>query len=122
AHGGDAWTAERLAESLRQVTDWVQPQRPRWLSAASERFLLCQQQTVDAPAAFARMSGPRGRRTAADLLSESSAPAGAVEIVAAEVDRVLFRDDRAIGVQAIANGETAAASWYAEQGVILCGG
>ncbi len=122
AHGGDSWAAERLAESLRQVTDWVQPQQPRWLSEASERFLRCGQYAVDPPAAFARMSGVAGRRTAADVLSESPAPAGSIEIVAAEVDRVLFRDHRAIGVQACGDGEATTASWYAEQGVILCGG
>src|SRR5690606_28817017 len=58
----------------------------------------------------------------ADVLGESPAPAGSIEVVAAQVDRVLFRDERAIGVQAFAAGEATATSWYAEQGVILSGG
>ena len=121
-HGGDTWTSNQLTDSLRQVTAWVQPQPPRWLSEASARFLRSGQPAVEPPAAFARMSGPSGRRTAADLLSESSTAATAIEIVAAQVERVLFRDDRAIGVQAVAAGQSTAASWYAERGVILCGG
>lgn len=123
AHGGDDWTVSQLAESLRQVTDWVQPQPPRWLSAASERFFNCRERpAVEPPAAFARMGGRSGRRTAADLLNESSAPAAAIEIVTAQVDRVLFRADRAIGVQTAATDQETALSWYAERAVILCGG
>ncbi len=122
AHGGAAWAVNRLTESLQQVSDWVQPQPPRWLSAASERFLCCQQPAIDPPTAFARMGGRSGRRTAADLLSESSAPAAAIELLTAQVDRVLFREEQAIGVQTLATDQAPSESWYAERGVILCGG
>lgn len=123
AHGGEDWSISQLAASLQQVTDWVQPQPPRWLSEASERFLrCCQYPAVDPPAAFARMNGRGGRRTAADLLSESTAPAGSIEIVSAQIDRLVFRANQAIGVQTVATGHAASESWYTERGVILCGG
>lgn len=122
-HGGDALDRQSLADSLACVTSWVQPEAPRWLSEATRQFLQVTFPAIEAPHAFRRMTR-RGRRfTAADLVLGAESNTGeAVDLVIANVRRVVFDGDRATGLEIQADGDLTATVLLADEKVVLCGG
>jgi choline dehydrogenase len=129
--GGLDWAPERLAASLDAVTAWVRPEPPRWLSTASRRFLELTHPAIHAPHAFARMTDPSGRKTAADLLADSRS----ILWVDGLTERLLFAEEaprrdflahreplRVIGAEIRPPDAGPAQRLFAERGVILCGG
>lgn len=129
--GGPDWAPERLAASLDAVTAWVRPEPPRWLSAASRRFLELTHPAIHAPHAFARMTDASGRKTAADLLVDSRS----IRWEAGLTERLLFAEGssggdflahheplRVTGVEFRPSDSGPTRRLLAERGVVLCGG
>lgn len=130
--GGTDWDADRLGASFEAVTAWVRPEPPRWLSAASRRFLELTRPAIHPPHAFARMSNRSGRMTAADLLADSAS----IVWVNGLAERLLYagaspagdigtrRGDlpRVTGVEVRQFGFPDTRPILADRGVILCGG
>lgn len=129
--GGTDWDADRLGASFDAVTAWVRPEPPRWISAASRRFLGLTRPAIHPPHAFARMTDRSGRKTAADLLANSAAITWvnglAERLLYAEAspagDIVTGRDPlRVTGVEVRQLDAPDTRPILAARGVILCGG
>jgi len=118
--GGSAWSPVALRASLQQVTTWVRPEAPRWLSPSSERFLAAIPSLGVERLTHWRMNRRGVRTTAADVLRESPAVAR-VEHRVGLVSRLEIADQRVIGVR-IDNGQGGEETVHAERGVVLCGG
>jgi len=131
--GGTRWSAADLRSSLTEVTAWVSPESPRWLSEASTRFLKVARPAIESPHAFRRMSDRSGRRTAAELLTGCDR----IRRITGSVDRVLFAPGpespglapagagglpRATGVWLRPDGLDSPHIVSANRGVILCAG
>ncbi|TVP99270.1 MAG: GMC family oxidoreductase [Planctomycetaceae bacterium] len=132
-HGGTHWSAADLRASLTEVTTWVSPESPRWLSEASSRFLKVARPAIEPPHAYHRMSDRSGRRTAAELLTGCDR----IRRITGSVDRVLFaegtespglapagaeRSTRATGVWLRPDALDSPHVVSANRGVILCSG
>jgi choline dehydrogenase-like flavoprotein len=123
-HGGSKLKRQSLQSSLATVTSWVQPQPPRWLSEATNRFLRTNFPAIEAPHAFLRMGNRDGRVTAADVLFNGTFQrcGGAVDLIIAHVHRVVFDGQRAIGLEVQSALDSTATTMQAEKSVVLCGG
>lgn len=127
-HTGPHFDRQRGLASLDTVTAWVDPQPPRWVSMATDRYLRTNLLAIEPPHVFRRMANREGRVTAADLLpaaakaGDAHPAGGSITIVHAIATRVLFRGDHACGVQVRYPGAGVTTDLVADQGVILCGG
>lgn len=121
AAGGTAWSCESLTRALDDVSRWVQPESPRYLAEATTRFLDASVSAGAAMSPFARMTRDGWRRTAADVLDESTA-VQRINRLTAEVKKIRFDQARAIGVDVVPAGGSAVASIAANRAVILCAG
>ena len=90
------WGIERLREAFREVEAIVRPEPPRWLSESSKRFLDAAEGIEPRQGRIYRRVNRGGRRwNPANMLDDR------VEVVRAQVDRVAFDGDRAIGVELV---------------------
>jgi len=122
-HGGGKLNRRSLQSSLAAVTAWVQPQPPRWLSAATSRFLQTAFPATQAPHAFLRMGNRDGRVTAADLLSHLDLnKGGTVDLIIAQVRRVVFDRQRAVGLEVQTASAPTTTTIKATKSVVLCCG
>ncbi len=121
-NGGGNLDRQGLLASLAAVTSWVQPEPPRWLSDATRHYLRTATPAIEAPHAFLRMGNRAGRITAADLLAAATLDRGNLEILIANVTRVVFDRDRAIGLEVRRDEDLSTTMLAAEKAVILCGG
>ncbi len=133
---GGAWSLSELNESLAEVTRLVQPEPARWLSEPSRCFLeAARHGNHDGAMVYDRVCRGGRRWTPAELLLEGN-PAelsegdaaelrgggsrGALKIIRATVQRVLWSGDKAIGVQ-LQNGSSGE-QLRCRHGVVLCAG
>jgi len=122
-HGGGNLNRHSLQSSLAAVTSWVQPQPPRWLSEATSRFLQTAFPAAQAPHAFLRMGNRDGRVTAADLLSIVELNrGGTVDLIIAQVRRVVFDSQRATGLEVQTASDPTTTTIQAAKSVVLCCG
>jgi choline dehydrogenase len=111
---GDQWSKHELLQAYQTAHQLIAPERPRWLSASSWQFLAATNELSDAtPMVYDRVNRMGRRWNPANLLS-------GLPIVRANVDRVLWDADRAIGVRVICDGS--AIDILASRGVVLCAG
>lgn len=121
AAGGAAWSHVSLTRTLDDVSSWVQPESPRYLTDATTRFLAAAISAGVAMSPFARMTRDGFRRTAADILDESSAVRSITKWTA-EVKKIRFDRSHAIGVDVVPAGCSAVENIEANRAVILCAG
>jgi choline dehydrogenase len=119
--GGPEWTVSALANSLVEVTRWVDPEQPRWTSGATRRFLDGTKSLGLVANVFSRMTHDGQRRTAADVLHESTAVT-AITRVPGDVKKVCIENGRAIGVELSSIGNTEPELIWAHRSVIVCAG
>ena len=122
---GHQWTAEELNTAFRSTLALVRPERPRWLSEASRRFLSAAGERSDATVMVYDRVNRLGRRwNPASLLGEDDSHddshESVVDVVRATADRLIWDDDRAIGIRVI-QGSTVN-ELRSERGIVLCGG
>lgn len=120
AHAGGAdWNRTALEAALRRAESLVRPEPPRWLSEASHRALAAARQLSDAEPMVYQRTNRGGRRWHAGQLLRAI-DAEKVRLVRGLVDRVVWDDDAAAGVEAWIGDrrETIAA----RRGVILAAG
>ncbi len=118
AASGGGWSLAELAKSLQQVEAWVKPQRPRWLSESSRRFMDAASSLQDAqPMVYYRVNREGRRWTPAQLLAGFDSR---LRIVRATVDQVLVDSDNVIGVQVQVG--TSSGQIRCRHGVVLCAG
>lgn len=96
--GGCQPEQERIQSALSELTAWVEPERPRWVSPVSLAFLkTVENQSPDArPMLYPRFN-QRGRRWTASRLLDGVD----VRLVDGQVDVVLLHGNRAVGVRLI---------------------
>lgn len=92
--GGDFWSPQRLQKSIEEVRRITSPEPPRWLSLAALSFIETAQLAGYQPIVHPRMNRQGVRRLASDLLD----PRKVTIFTNFLVDRVAWRDHRAIGV------------------------
>ncbi|WP_442509015.1 GMC family oxidoreductase [Novipirellula sp. SH528] len=98
------WSTESLRSAYEAAEQLVQPEPARWISEPAERFL--QAASPFGTAMVYRRMNRNGRRwSPAALITDSPG----VQTIRATVDRILFRNDQAIGVQ-LADGSKITAS------------
>ena len=120
AASGGQWTLAELQENFREVTELTRPEHPAWLSESSHRFLKATAQWSDAsPMAYARLNRDGRRWNPADLLT-AGRQNGSIQMRRAMVDRMIWKDDRIIGVETL--DKHGVNSIHARKGVILCAG
>ncbi len=119
--GGHHWSTDRLLKCLQQVTDWVRPEVPNWISESTKKFLRASGPLGLNAQAFARMTRQGQRFTAADLLSDSL-HVDSVQRITGNVQRVVFHQRRAAGVELVSDSSDDMESIHANIGVILCAG
>tara|TARA_R110002073_G_scaffold29177_15_gene92143 strand:+ start:1797 stop:3260 length:1464 start_codon:yes stop_codon:yes gene_type:complete len=98
------WSSESLRSAYQAAERLVQPESARWISDPAERFLQAAT-PFGTPQAYRRMNRNGRRWSPAALVADSPG----VQTVRGTVDRVLFHDDQAIGVQ-LADGSKIRAS------------
>ncbi len=124
--GGDDWPIESLAAAQDMVTRWVQPESPRWVSTATNRFLRAVN-SLHHPLAgpmfpFQRMTRRSVRVTAWDVLAESQ-NFNRLSLVRGDTERVLFDSCRAAGIElARLPGQSRTTKLGARHGIILATG
>ncbi|MFK8112472.1 MAG: GMC family oxidoreductase [Rubripirellula sp.] len=117
---GGSWNERDLQLAYQSARDMVDPESPRWLSDASKQFMKAARELEDAqPMIYDRVNRQGRRWNPASLLS-SLPPAASVQIVRATVDRILWDNDRAIGIRV--SDESSSSDLMASQGVVLCAG
>lgn len=115
------WTGEHVTDHLLRVCRWVAPESARWVSASTERFL--QAMRGHPVESFPRMTRQGRRRTAGDVLEESSAAGSQVRKICGSVDRVTMEHRRATGVMLTGSSTgTDGEVVRAQRGVILAAG
>jgi len=120
AASGGQLTLPELQTSFREVTKLTCPEHPAWLSEASHRFLEATSQWNDSsPMVYARLNRQGRRWNPADLLT-AGRQNGSIQIRRAMVDRMIWKDDRIIGVET--RDKHGVNSIHARKGVILCAG
>ena len=112
------WSTDRIRQSLQAVTDLIQPEKPGWLSLASQAFLDAASKIPAAtPMAYQRIQNQGKRTSLAAILGyqedrvECASPFSAsgqsgspqsihygIQVVRGLVNRIRWRDNRAIGV------------------------
>ncbi|WP_148294451.1 GMC family oxidoreductase N-terminal domain-containing protein, partial [Novipirellula maiorica] len=100
----DRWSAESLRSAYNAAERLVQPESARWISEPAQRFLDAATPFGTAMA-YRRMNRNGRRWSPAALIAQSDG----VQKIRGTVDRVLFRDDQAVGVK-LANGAKIAAN------------
>ncbi len=98
------WSTESLRSAYQSAERLVQPEPARWISEPAQRFLRAASPLGHAMA-YPRMNRDGRRWTPAALLLNSPG----VQTIRATVDRIRFRDNRAIGVE-LADGTQISAS------------
>ncbi len=88
------WSSESLRSAYHAAEQLIQPEPARWISEPAERFLQAASPFGTAMA-YRRMNRNGRRWSPAALIADSPG----VQTIRAIVDRILFRDDDAIGVQ-----------------------
>ncbi|GAA5510151.1 Alcohol dehydrogenase [acceptor] [Novipirellula caenicola] len=103
AAADDRWSTASLRSAYQAAERLVQPESARWISEPAERFLQAAT-PFGTPVAYRRMNRNGRRWSPAALIADSSG----VQTIRASVDRILFRDDQAVGVK-LTNGDEIAA-------------
>ena len=119
--GGLPWSREALMHSLAEVTTWVAPESPRWISDTTKRFISAAHSLGLDAHAYQRMTRSGRRRTAHDLMRESDA-ASLITMQHGEAQSIEFASGHARAVHVRCEGETDARVIYASHGVIVCSG
>ncbi len=122
--GGPEWASSRVRDSLAEVTKWVRPEAPRWLSEACKRFLAAGNLGAFGdfrPHPFCRMTEMGRRRTASDLIGESDTCLR-LDRRTGFVTRIHFHNSRATGVEVRTDETKAVERWTANVAVIVCAG
>jgi choline dehydrogenase len=119
--GGPTWNVDALQRSLTEITHWVAPEPPRWVSEATRRFVEAAN-SIELPAkAFDRMTQQGRRRTAFNVLGESE-QYRSVNFRHGHVLRIDFENDTARGVSLIDSQTGHTETIRAERAIILCAG
>lgn len=129
---GADWTAGSLRDDLREVEASMQPESPRWLSEASQRFLQAAEALAErldgAPCIYRRANRFGRRRTSGDLLQEAvqrrSLVGGDadVRVLSGTVDAIVWDGDRAAGIRLFSDGGAVPEIVSSRKGVVICAG
>lgn len=107
---------DRCVESLAVAESIVRPEFPRWTSEASQRFLVATESVPDAaPMMYRRINRNGERWSPASLVDRDR-----VGVIKGSVEKVLFRDDVAVGVRVV--DRDGFVDLHARRGVVLSGG
>jgi choline dehydrogenase-like flavoprotein len=107
--------------SLAEVTTWVEPESPHWISDTTKCFISAAHSLGLDAHAYRRMTRSGRRRTAHDLLSESEA-ASLITMQHGEAQRIELTSGHARAVHVRCEGEANARIIHASHGVIVCSG
>jgi choline dehydrogenase len=123
--GGEPWEQALVRESLDQVTKWVRPESPRWISPITERFLKSAKSAdpneTSSLVPFLRMTTNGRRRTAYGLIEECPAHAR-IELLTATVERLRIKNDCVVGVEVHCSKGKRSEIIKPQKSVILCAG
>lgn len=96
--GGEAWQPEAVQAAMAEVTAWVRPEAPRWISPLVQACISALQAAKLRVQPYQRMNQDGVRRTAGDLLHQSAA-AFRVQPVVGIVDRLEIDGGQVTGVR-----------------------
>ncbi len=107
-----------IVRATAELERLIQPEKPRWVSESAQAFVAAFLDDDNHPIIYPRFNRDGKRWTAKQLLQ--LAPAGSITVVRRIVDRVLWRDNTAIGVRCLNDhGEE---NVFAGHGVVLSAG
>lgn len=113
---GGAIDRDRCDDALAKVESIVRPERPRWISDASQAFLDAAEELPNATPMLYRRINRNGNRWMLSSLIDRER----ITVIDGRVDQVLFRGDVAVGVRVLHQGSVI--DLQSRRGVVLSGG